>query len=71
MAGRSPKVEVSEEVEILFQEVEAQIQNLLAKTKPNLKIQVEKDFRGRPVLSLRIRKEGVEFEVMDTLRYPE
>lgn len=70
--GRSKsKLEVSEEVEILFQEIESLVQNLLAKTKPGMKIQVEKDFRGRPVLSVRVRKEGVEFQVMDTLRYPE
>lgn len=67
--AKSKVLEVSAEVETLFNSIETFVQNA-AKSFP-LKVQIEKDFRGKPVLSVRVREQNVESEMMKTLRYPE
>lgn len=71
MAKVKTKIEVSPEVESLFHRIEEFVQSVMQSPAPPLKIQVEKDFRGKPVISVRVRKEDVEPELMTTLRYPE
>lgn len=67
--AKTKVLEVSAEVETLFNSIETFVQNA-AKSFP-LKVQIEKDFRGKPVLSVRVRAQDVEAEMMKTLRYPE
>lgn len=64
-------IEVSEEVENLFERIQEFVTTLVQEFKPAMKVQIEKDFRGKPVISIRVRKENVEFEQLPTLRYPE
>lgn len=71
MATKESKPAVSAEVDELFTAIENFVAKEFHTRQPYLKLQVEKDFRGRPVLAVRIRKEDVEPELMPTLRYPE
>lgn len=63
--------EVNPEVTKLLNAVSDFTEDFLVSQKLELKIQIEQDFRGKPVLSVRVREQGVKTELMPSLRYPE
>lgn len=70
MAKKS-SIEIHEHVEELFRAVQSFIEGSMRSGGFDLKIQVEQDFRGKPALTLRVREQGVDTEIMKPLRYPE
>jgi len=66
-----PKPKQVDQVDEFFDRIETFVQTIMQEPAPPLKIQIERDRRGKPVLGVRVRAEDVDPEMMETLRYPQ